>query len=781
MLIGIDMLGVQSPESGEREAGRYGRQLVEGLTARDTSNRYVLYTHERLPIDRVPTGRHSLRVSLAPVPSRSVSRLRSTTQRLLDLNPDGLDWLVLLDPFAPDYGGIPPESPLNRVKVASVVHDLASAIADDRVLAPLRRHDAILAVAESTAVLCRQRLGLAANRVSTIGVASDATFAAPGVSEPMTRVSGDELGCLGIHGPFLFASLVSGSIRSNLLGILDTYHRLPIDSRRKHRLVIAGAIDEPGEARRFLYDRGCDDGLILVGDVSERSLRTLYGRCSAFLAPSFDAGSGLSLVEAMRCGAVVMAGREGNQARIVGDAGILVDPSNPGEIAAELAALLGDADQSRDLRRRATDRSTLFCWEPVIEAVVLALTADTIRPSNRRLRFDQSHAVRPRIAVFPSVTDATTSRVDLASQVPTEWRQAFNVDLYLDARASSLADGLPTEFGGFDDRQFDRNDRLLNYHAVVYRFDSVTDLEAKLAAIARRPGLIFLSDYAFLDLVDADALASSTAHARLCDHRSDHAVGLLREVFDTGSRLAVQSVYHQDRIKAAIFDHSHQLVLIPPSEAVSPLSEDRRSRARQRLDLRPETLVIGHFGGSTACPIHLANADAVLLTFDSGSGQHQSSRMGSAGDLISDGVLSPVAAADLVAVLDLAIHAGEPASIRLLDLLKAGVPTVAVGSGFPENVVHHVDRTASFGEINRAVSDLAGDLEARRTLSLSALAFLRGAPDAGLASRLLIDEIATCASDLGRDSGRRLRRPTEASRGLPHVSPHNRPSRGERR
>ena len=76
--------------------------------------------------------------------------------------------------------GCLPKVRFNGVRVASIVHDLAPALAADRRLAPLRRHDAVLAVSEATAADCRKRLGTAGWRVATIGVGCDETFAAPG-------------------------------------------------------------------------------------------------------------------------------------------------------------------------------------------------------------------------------------------------------------------------------------------------------------------------------------------------------------------------------------------------------------------------------------------------------------------------------------------------------------------------------------------------------------------------------------------------------------------------
>jgi hypothetical protein len=547
VLIGIDMLVVQSPEGRDREAGRLGRQLVSALLGLDPAHRYVLYTHQGYPTDRVPSAVNAGRVSLAPIPGGS-SRLRPTIQRVLDQNPDGLDWLLLLDPFEPGYGGIPPEGPLNDLKVASLILDLAPTFADDRRLAPLRHHDAILAVSESTASDCRRRLGSASWRVSTLGVACDASFEAPDASEPPARAEAEELGGLGITGPFLFARLSGGADRSNLGGILDAYRRLPIGHRERHQLAIAGAIDDPWGVVGYLHERGCAEGLVLVGEVGEGALQTLYSRCSAFVSPSVDEGPGLSLVEAMRCGAPVLAGRAGSQPEIVGDAGLLVDPSDPAEIAGQIERLLSDADLDRDLRKRARGRASRFSWGPVVGSLLATLEGDGSGSSQARIRVDHAHLVRPRIAIFPDVPRHESALDDLLARVPAVWRASYQIDFYLEPNNSALVDQIPTEFGGFDARQFGRNDSILSYHAVVYDFGDLEALESKLGRLRSRPGLVFLRDRDPIDpqLVDAE-----------------RAEGRLREVFLTTSRLVVECPGLMDWIGASMPEFEGQWVEVP--------------------------------------------------------------------------------------------------------------------------------------------------------------------------------------------------------------------------
>ena len=787
MLIGIDMLGVQSPESGDRQSGRLGRQLVSALLAKAPAHRYVLYTHEGLPSRRIPSARNALRVSLASGPTGS-SGLRPTIQRVLDRNPEGLDWMLLLDPFESSYRGMPPESPLNGLRVASLIADLAPTLADDRRLAPLRRHDAILAVSEATAADCRRRLGTASWRVKAIGVACDEDFAAPDVDEPLTRSSGDELERLGIAGPFLFASMAGGADRANLGGILDAYHRLPFEHRKRHQLVIAGVLDDPRGVVGYLHDHGCAEGLVLVGDVDERTLRTLYGRCSAFVSPSIEEGSGLALVEAMRCGAPVVAGRTGAQPEILGDAGMLVDPHDPARIADQITALLRDVDLERDYRKRALARSKCFSWEPVVQEILAVFRGDESPSPRPRYRVDRAHVARPRIAIFPDNSRDGSTLLSLGDRVPAGLRAACGIDLYLESGDSALIDGLPPEFGGFDARQFERNDDILGYHAVIYSLANASSLGSMLWRLRGRPGLLLLQDDRALDLIGPEAVereagvdvpgpATSPPMRDARDLHAERVSERLREVFLTSSIVLVESPHHLARIRAAMPEFADRLVEIPPGVAREPLSEATRLKRRAEYDFLPDSVLIGLFSPADAdesSPMTTGLAEAITSAFPGvvilpidGTPD------GSAGSRSFDGREVGERDRDLISILDLAIHPGgsHRGASALLDLLRSGLPTIAFDSDLPESVVRHVPASSDPARLLEAVRDLALDADARSTLGRSARAYMLGSADATRASKVLMSQVERCAAELSRGVGRPRRGPSGRTRGL-ITTPH---------
>ena len=95
--IGIELFGTQTL-SRHRGIGRYSRNLVTTLLARDPANDYVLYGRDGLPTDQIPKAPNAIVRLLRPDPAAGETTLTHAMERLTETNPDGLDVLLLAQP-----------------------------------------------------------------------------------------------------------------------------------------------------------------------------------------------------------------------------------------------------------------------------------------------------------------------------------------------------------------------------------------------------------------------------------------------------------------------------------------------------------------------------------------------------------------------------------------------------------------------------------------------------------------------------------------------------------
>lgn len=96
--------------------------------------------------------------------------------------------------------------------------------------------------------------------------------------------------------------------------------------------------------------------------VDYADLPSLLNQAIALVFPSLWEGFGLPALEAMACGTPVITSNRSSLPEVVGDAGLLVDPEQVGEIADAMRAIECDLPLRNTLRIKGLNRAQQFSW-----------------------------------------------------------------------------------------------------------------------------------------------------------------------------------------------------------------------------------------------------------------------------------------------------------------------------------------------------------------------------------------------------------------------------------
>ena len=114
---------------------------------------------------------------------------------------------------------------------------------------------------------------------------------------------------------------------------------------------------------RLIQELGIVDDIHFTGWVDQEELPAIYSLAELFLFPSFYEGFGIPILEAMACGCPVVTANTGACPEVADSAAVLVDPSNPDDIASGIATVLSDSKYRIELKEKGIERAEQFSWE----------------------------------------------------------------------------------------------------------------------------------------------------------------------------------------------------------------------------------------------------------------------------------------------------------------------------------------------------------------------------------------------------------------------------------
>ena len=222
----------------------------------------------------------------------------------------------------------------------------------------LRESTAVIAISEATKKDLIHLYGIDPEKVTVIYPGMDHLLFNRANAENQSRQN-QVLRRYGIDGKFLLY-VGDSEWRKNLRRVLEALAKIDTEIR----LVLVGKRARTDAVLQcWIRELGLEGRVMTPGFVPDEDLPPLYGAAELFLFPSLYEGFGLPVVEAMACGCPVITSNVSSMPEIAGDAALLVDPADSGQIYESINKVLNEDDVKSALSDAGVRRSKFFSWE----------------------------------------------------------------------------------------------------------------------------------------------------------------------------------------------------------------------------------------------------------------------------------------------------------------------------------------------------------------------------------------------------------------------------------
>lgn len=610
MKIAIDLQAAQTPSSRHRGIGRASLALVQSMVRNPRGHEIHLVLNEafgdadvalRKALPELPPGRAHW-FSAPPVPSM-VSPYMTRVGELMrerfirDLAPDLLHVTSLFEGLGDAARGSfkrVPGGPLT----SATLYDLIPYLRPETYLTNpvvrewyfekvnwLRQAHMLVAISDYARQEAIDALGLEPDRVVAISCGADPLF------QPVDWLPGEreELGArYGLTRPYVMYT-GGDDERKNLVGLIKGWAQVPAPLRDARHLLIVCRLTDARRAtlQQIAAEHGLKpDDLVLPGAfVPDEDLRRLYAACDLFVFPSLHEGFGLPVLEAMCCGAPVLAGNNSSLPEVVGRADALFDPRTPEGIAEAIARALSDPGMLQSLREHAPEQAARFSWD-----ISASRALDGFEFAHDRLRHltapPVTLPVRQRLAIVLN-EDVAFDRARLLPPLA----QQYDVTVVADEPAGDWSDAsYVRQTPAWFDQHAEQFARVL----YVPSADGLD--ETWLARMARRPSVLVLpSIWAGTPALRARGAAQGAIHPERLE--SDHGSYVLPQIQAIGpSATALRLPWTRD-----LFAYARRVVVTDPTVATQARTWFGDAFAAQ-LDVLPDADAASFLAALDATP-----------------------------------------------------------------------------------------------------------------------------------------------------------------------------------
>lgn len=174
------------------------------------------------------------------------------------------------------------------------------------------------------------------------------------------------------RAPYLL-SICTLEPRKNLPFLVSCFYKVLMEQPDLNiNLVLVGAIGWNNEQlfNQINASEALRSRIIFTGYVPDSDLSSLYTGATAFLFPSLYEGFGLPPLEAMQCGVPVITSNTSSLPEVVGDAGIMINPTDEDALCQAMLNLINNEVLRTELSQKGLERAKQFSWSKCAEQTV---------------------------------------------------------------------------------------------------------------------------------------------------------------------------------------------------------------------------------------------------------------------------------------------------------------------------------------------------------------------------------------------------------------------------